>query len=145
VRPSVGWAGEAEARFHGARPTRTRRHGPVAAALLSGALCFSAVTQVAKVLTSENKDELLPRFFRLSRSQAEQLAVSLRPVEVIPVREVVTAIRPPPLLREPPLPSRPQPKRPALHPASAPRPSDFLRVKLRPEWTVVRPALNFTG
>jgi hypothetical protein len=38
--------------------------------------------------------ELLPRFFRLSRSQAEQLAVSLRPVEVIPVREVVTAIRP---------------------------------------------------
>jgi hypothetical protein len=32
-----------------------------------------------------------------------------------------------------------------LHPASAPRPSDFLRVKLRPGWTVVRPALNFTG
>jgi hypothetical protein len=61
-----------------------------------GALCFSTVTQVAKVLTPENKDELLPRFFRLSRSQAEQLAVSLRPVEVIPVREVVTAIRPPP-------------------------------------------------
>jgi 5-methylcytosine-specific restriction endonuclease McrA len=68
----------------------------VAAALLSGALCFSTVTQVAKVLTPENKDELLPRFFRLSRSQAEQLAVALRPVEVIPVREVVTAIRPPP-------------------------------------------------
>jgi hypothetical protein len=66
----------------------------VAAALLSGALCFSTVTQVAKVVTPENKDELLPRFFRLSRSQAEHLAVSLRPVEVIPVREVVTAIRP---------------------------------------------------
>jgi 5-methylcytosine-specific restriction endonuclease McrA len=66
----------------------------VAAALLSGALCFSTVTQVAKVVTPENKDELLPRFFRLSRSQAEQLAVSLRPVEVIPVREVVTALRP---------------------------------------------------
>jgi hypothetical protein len=47
------------------------------------------------VVTPENKDELLPRFFRLSRSQAEQLAVSLRPVEVIPVRDVVTAIRPP--------------------------------------------------
>jgi hypothetical protein len=66
----------------------------VAAALLSGALCFSTVTQVAKVVTPENKDELLPRFFRLSRGQAEQLAVSLRPVEVIPVRDVVTAIRP---------------------------------------------------
>jgi hypothetical protein len=68
----------------------------VAAALLSGALCFSTVTQVAKVVTPENKDELLPRFFRLSRGQAEQLAVSLRPVAVIPVREVVNAIRPPP-------------------------------------------------
>jgi 5-methylcytosine-specific restriction endonuclease McrA len=66
----------------------------VAAALLSGALCFSTVSQVAKVVTPENKDELLPRFFRLSRSQAEQLAVSLRPVAVIPVREVVTAVRP---------------------------------------------------
>jgi 5-methylcytosine-specific restriction endonuclease McrA len=66
----------------------------VAAALLSGALCFSTVNHLAKVLTPENKDELLPRFLHLSRRQAEQLAVSLRPVEVIPVREVVTAIRP---------------------------------------------------
>jgi 5-methylcytosine-specific restriction endonuclease McrA len=66
----------------------------VEAAVRSGDLCFSAVNQVAKVLTPENKDELLPRFLHLSRRQAEQLAVSLRPVEVIPVREVVTAIRP---------------------------------------------------
>jgi hypothetical protein len=56
----------------------------------------STVNQVAKVLTPENKDELLPRFFHLSRRHAELLAVSLRPVEVIPVREVVTAIRPAP-------------------------------------------------
>jgi hypothetical protein len=67
----------------------------VEAAVRSGDLCFSTVNQVAKVLTPENKDELLPRFLHLSRRQAEQLAVSLRPVEVIPVREVVTAIRPP--------------------------------------------------
>jgi hypothetical protein len=44
---------------------------------------------------TQNKDELLPRFLHFSRRQAEQLAVSLRPVEVIPLREVVTAIRPP--------------------------------------------------
>jgi hypothetical protein len=67
----------------------------VEAAVRSGDLCFSTVNQVAKVLTPENKDELLPRFRHLSRRQAEQLAVSLRPVEVIPLREVVTAIRPP--------------------------------------------------
>jgi hypothetical protein len=66
----------------------------VEAAVRSGDLCFSTVNQVAKVLTPENRDELLPRLFHLSRRQAEQLAVSLRPVEVIPVREVVTAIRP---------------------------------------------------
>jgi 5-methylcytosine-specific restriction endonuclease McrA len=68
----------------------------VEAAVRSGDLCFSTVNQVAKVLTPENKDELLPRFFHLSRRHAELLAVSLRPVEVIPVREVVTAIRPAP-------------------------------------------------
>jgi hypothetical protein len=68
----------------------------VEAAVRSGDLCFSTVNQVAKVLTAENKDEVLPRFFHLSRRQAEQLAVSLRPVEVIPVREVVTALRPAP-------------------------------------------------
>jgi 5-methylcytosine-specific restriction endonuclease McrA len=67
----------------------------VEAAVRSGQLCFSTVNEVAKVLTSENKDEVLPRFFGLSRREAEQLKVALRPAEVIPVRDVVTAIRPP--------------------------------------------------
>jgi 5-methylcytosine-specific restriction endonuclease McrA len=67
----------------------------VEVAVRSGDLCFSTMSQVAKVLTPENKDELLPRFLHLSRRQAEQLAASLRPVAVIPVREVVTAIRSP--------------------------------------------------
>jgi hypothetical protein len=35
---------------------------------------------------------VLPRFFGLSRSEAEQLRASLRPVEVIPVRDVVTPL-----------------------------------------------------
>jgi hypothetical protein len=65
----------------------------VEAALRTGQLCLSTVTEVAKVLTSENKDEVLPRFFGLSRSEAEQLRASLRPVEVIPVRDVVTPLR----------------------------------------------------
>jgi 5-methylcytosine-specific restriction endonuclease McrA len=52
------------------------------------------VTVVAKVLTSENKDEVLPRLFDLSRREAEQVAVSIRPAEVIPVRDVVTPLRP---------------------------------------------------
>jgi 5-methylcytosine-specific restriction endonuclease McrA len=63
-------------------------------ALRSGQLYLSTVTVIAKVLTSENKDEVLPRFFDLSRREAEQVAVSIRPAEVIPVRDVVTPIRP---------------------------------------------------
>jgi hypothetical protein len=70
------------------------RFPEVEAALRSGQLCLSTVTEVAKVLTPENKDEVLPRFFGLSRREAEQVRASLRPVEVIPVRDVVTAIRP---------------------------------------------------
>jgi hypothetical protein len=66
----------------------------IEAALRSGQLYLSTVTVLAKVLTSENKDEVLPRFFDLSRREAEQVAVSIRPAEVIPVRDVVTPIRP---------------------------------------------------
>jgi 5-methylcytosine-specific restriction endonuclease McrA len=63
-------------------------------ALRSGQLYLSTVTVLAKVLTSENKGEVLPRFFDLSRREAEQVAVSIRPAEVIPVRDVVTPILP---------------------------------------------------
>ncbi|HSD21166.1 MAG TPA: HNH endonuclease, partial [Anaeromyxobacter sp.] len=38
--------------------------------------------------------EVLPRFFGLSRREAEAVAVSLRPAEVVPNRDVITAIRP---------------------------------------------------
>jgi hypothetical protein len=66
----------------------------VEAALRAGELCLSTVNEVAKVLTPENRHEVLPRFFGLSRREAEDVAVSLRPAEMIPVREVVTTIRP---------------------------------------------------
>jgi hypothetical protein len=71
-----------------------QRFPEIAAAVRSGQLSFSTVHEVAKVLTSENKDELLPRFFGLSRREAAQVAVAVRPAEVVPVRDVVTAIRP---------------------------------------------------
>jgi hypothetical protein len=62
-------------------------------ALRSGELCLSTVTELARVLTPENRLEVLPRFFGLSRREAEAVAASLRPAEVIPTREVVTSIR----------------------------------------------------
>src|SRR5919198_3748423 len=65
----------------------------VEAALREGRLCLSSVVELAKVLTFENRHEVLPRFFGLSRREAEALAVSIRPVEVAPRRDVVTVVR----------------------------------------------------
>ena len=66
----------------------------VEAALRRGDLCLSTINEVAKVLTPENRGEVLPRFFGLSRSEAEVVVASLRPAEIIPLREVVTSVRP---------------------------------------------------
>jgi hypothetical protein len=66
----------------------------IEAALRSGQLYLSTVTVVAKVLTSENRAEVLPQFYGLSRREAEQVAVSIRPAEVIPLRDVVTPLGP---------------------------------------------------
>ncbi len=66
----------------------------VEAALRAGELCLSTVNELARVLTPENRAQVLPRFFGLSRREAEAVAVSLRPAEVVPARDVITAVRP---------------------------------------------------
>ena len=66
----------------------------VEAALRAGELCLSTVNELARVLTPENRAEVLPRFFGLSRREAEAVAVSLRPAQRVPTRDVITAIRP---------------------------------------------------
>ena len=66
----------------------------VEAALRAGELCLSTVNELARVLTPENRAQVLPRFFGLSRREAEAVALSLRPAEVVPTRDVITAIRP---------------------------------------------------
>src|SRR6266542_4029323 len=87
----------------------------VEAALRAGELCLSTVNELARVLTPENRAEVLPRFFRLSRPEAEAVAASLRPAEVVPIRDVITAIRPAaPALR----PATAQAAVPAASPAS---------------------------
>jgi hypothetical protein len=66
----------------------------VADALRDGRLCLSSIVELAKVLARENLAEVLPRFFGLSRREAAEVAVSIRPAEVIPHREVVLPLRP---------------------------------------------------
>ncbi len=60
-------------------------------ALREGKLCLSCIPEVARVVTPENRAQVLPRFFHLSREDAKLLSVELAPREVVPVREVVTA------------------------------------------------------
>ena len=58
--------------------------------LRDGRLCLTSVIVLARVMTEANRLEVLPRFFGLSRQEAEQVAVEIRPVEVVPRRTVVT-------------------------------------------------------
>ena len=63
--------------------------------LRDGRLCVSSMGELAKALTPENKDEVLPRFFHLSKREAKAVAAAIRPDEAPPRREVVTTIRVP--------------------------------------------------
>jgi len=58
--------------------------------LRDGQLCLSTGIVLARVMTEANRREVLPRFFGRSRQEAEQVAVEIRPVEVVPRKTVVT-------------------------------------------------------
>jgi hypothetical protein len=67
------------------------RHPEVVAPLRDGRLCLSSVVELARVITPENAAEVLPRFFRLSRREAQEVAVAIDP-RTVPQRVVVTAL-----------------------------------------------------
>jgi len=57
-----------------------------------GKLCISSVVELARVITPENRAEVLPRFFYLSKQEAKTVAVEICPAAVVPRREVVTKV-----------------------------------------------------
>jgi hypothetical protein len=61
--------------------------------LRDGRLCFTSVVELSKVLTPENREEVLPRFFHRSKREAAAVAAEIRPAEAVPHRTVVTAVR----------------------------------------------------
>jgi hypothetical protein len=67
-----------------------RRFPEIVEPLRDGRLCITSVVEVAKVLTAENRHEVLPRFFQRSRREAMALAAALQP-SAAPHRDVVTA------------------------------------------------------
>ena len=68
-----------------------RRFPEVEAPVRDGRLCLTTVVEVARVMTEENRAEVLPRFFELSREEARLLAVEIEPSAVVPRRTVVLA------------------------------------------------------
>ena len=71
-----------------------QRFPAVIAPLRDGRLCMSTTAELAKVLTEENLDAVLPRYFGLSAREAREVTAELQPREAPPVREVVTRLEP---------------------------------------------------
>src|SRR5512133_667650 len=75
------------------------RYPEVVEPLRDGRLCITSVVELAKVITPENRAEVLPRFFHASKQEARAVAAAVAPREVVPQRAVVTAVaRTPPAL-----------------------------------------------
>jgi hypothetical protein len=60
--------------------------------LRDGRICITSIIELAKVLTPENRQEVLPRFFNLSRQEAKAVSAELCPAEAAPHRTVVTTM-----------------------------------------------------
>ena len=69
-----------------------QRFPAVVAPLRDGRVCMSVVYELAKALTPENAGDVLPRFYGLSKREAEALVAELRPIAHPPRREVVTSV-----------------------------------------------------
>lgn len=62
--------------------------------LRDGRLCLSSITQLAKVITPANREQVLPRFFHRSKRDAMAVVAALQP-RAAPHRTVVTKVAPP--------------------------------------------------
>jgi hypothetical protein len=61
--------------------------------LRDGRLCLSTIFEIAKVLTPENRTEVLPRFFHRSKDEARELVAELMPHERPPARTMIVPVR----------------------------------------------------
>ena len=73
-----------------------QRFPEVVEPLREGKLCITSVVELAKVITPENRGEVVPRFFHASKQEAKAVAAELRPAEAAPHRDVVTVPTAPP-------------------------------------------------
>jgi len=62
--------------------------------LRDGRLCITSIVHLAKVLTPENRREMIPKFLQRSKREAMAVAAALQPASAAPHRDIVTALRP---------------------------------------------------
>jgi HNH endonuclease len=70
-----------------------QRYPEVIEPLRQGKLCITSVVELAKVITPENRGEVVARFFHTSKREAKAVAAELRPAEAAPHRDVVTVVQ----------------------------------------------------
>jgi hypothetical protein len=72
-----------------------QRYPEVVEPLRDGRLCITSVVELARVITPENRADVLPRFFHASKQEAKAVAAEILPAESVPRREVVTMVAAP--------------------------------------------------
>jgi hypothetical protein len=90
-----------------------RKYPELVEPLRDGRLHLTSVTQLARVITPENRAEVLPRFFHLSKREAKEVVAELLPAAAPPLRTVVTPVRSAPQASPGPLVLPEEPDRPA--------------------------------
>jgi HNH endonuclease len=99
-----------------------QRYPEVVEPLGDGRLCLTSVVALAKVITPENRAEVLPRFFHASKGDAQAIVAELKPAAAAPRREVVTV--PAPLASARTVAAE-LPSSESVHPANQPTPVVF--------------------
>jgi hypothetical protein len=62
--------------------------------LRRGQLCLTTIGELAKVLTEENSDAVLPRFLGISSREAKEIVAELQPRPTPPMRTVIRILAP---------------------------------------------------
>jgi hypothetical protein len=81
------------ASFRAAAARLIQRVPEVVEPLRDGRICLSTMFEVAKVVTPENRAEVLPRFFGRSRDEAQELVAELLPNERPPTKTIIVPVR----------------------------------------------------
>ena len=66
---------------------------PIVEPLRRGELCLTSIIEAARVVTAENWQTVLPRFYGLARREAMEVVAELQPHPAPPARTLVTLVR----------------------------------------------------